>query len=503
MSGDVRFSIEACRGGRCSLLFEDTLRLGDASAGCWRERRVALPDLEGEPYALRFTTQRSDENAFAFPVWGDPTVLVPTSNGHGSPNIVLLSIDTLGAGHLDLYGYPRSTAPFLGAGIASGGVVFEHVVAEASTTDPSHMTMFTSLPAAVHGVTCCLKGLEVPVVTLAEVLRSNGYRTAAFTEDGPLAHARGFSLGFDRYGENASEDVLRPEGQIERTFAQAREWLEAHSRTPFFLFLHTFQVHEPYNPPATHAGRFVDVPVAGPPAAKQHVDRYDAEIRFVDDSLKGLYEWMEAEGANDGTIWVVLSDHGEEFLEHGSFGHGTLPYETVLHVPLVIRGPGVRAGEREPSLVRHIDLMPTLLELAGIEAPAGLLGESFAALVTRGPGRRAWSDRPAFSASWHLPNGLEPPARAVRVGDHKLIRHRRNGTSRVELYDLAADPEERHDIAPREPGVVARLDALLEERERLVHMLRKRRGRGTADEGRAIPLDPEREAMLRSLGYIE
>jgi arylsulfatase A-like enzyme len=502
--GPVRFAVEACRADACVPIFEETLDPASQTGRGWQDRRVALSALGGEERSLRFVAEHVGTGDFTLPVWGDPTVVAPASGRERRPNLVLLSIDTLRQDHLDLYGYGRETAPFLRDRIAARGVVFERLIAEAATTDPSHMTMFTSLPALVHGVQCCQRGLAVPVVTLAEVLRANGYRTAAFTENGPLDQAIGFSLGFDRYVENKTIRRPQPTGQVARTFEQARQWLEAHPEGPFFLFLHTFQVHGPHDPPVEYQAHFPEPRTEVLPQARPLVDGYDREIRYVDDQLALLHGWTEERGFGDDTIWIVLSDHGEEFLEHGSLGHATLPYETVLRVPLVVQGPGIREGVRDATLLRHVDFMPTVLELAGVEAPHGLLGESFAELLTgRGDDSVQPADRTAFTATWVLPKGFDAPALSVRMGDRKLIRYRRDGREHLELYDLAADPSERRNLAAEEPEELERLRKLLDRHEQGTREWRRRLARGGAADAHALPLDPDREEMLRSLGYIE
>jgi arylsulfatase A-like enzyme len=197
---------------------------------------------------------------------------------------------------------------------------------------------------------------------------------------------------------------------------------------------------------------------------------------------------------------VVTSDHGEEFYEHGSLGHGTLPYQTVLDVPLIVVGPEVAAGVRRTGLVHHLDLLPTLLDLAGVEVPAGLYGTSFAGLLGDGD-EPAAEPTPLFSASWELPPGLEPPAHAVRVGARKLIRFRHaEGGPQGKVFDIGSDPAERRAL---DEQTASDLAALLEARETKAEAerIRLRAEAGTAAE--AAPLDPEREEKLRELGYLE
>jgi hypothetical protein len=504
--GPVRFTLEACAGERCEALLAEIVDPAAPGGRTWQERSVDLAAFAGRAPALRFRTEHlTGGGAFSLPVWGDPVVLAPPPAPDPRPNLVLLSIDTLRRDHLDVYGYARETAPFLRDGLAAGGTVFDGLVAEAATTDPSHMTMFTSLPAQVHGVTRHLEALDVPVTTLAEALRAHGYRTAAITEDGPLAHDRGFAIGFEAYRENKSPSVILPAGRVEDTFRQARAWLDRNGDRPFFLFLHTFQVHAPYAPPAAYRAFFTeDAPAALPVEQRRAIADYDREIRYVDDQLAALVRHADARGRDRDTIWIVLSDHGEEFWEHGSLGHGALPYEEVLGVPLIVRGPGVARGAWRGAPLHHLDLMPTLLELAGAPVPPEAQGRSFAPLLREGapdPGPAAL--RPLVSAAWMLPAPLEPPAFAVRLGPDKLIRWKSPITIGWEerRVDLSADPGEQR---PR-PGALPALAEALAGHAQGVRAVREALAARLGD-GRPTPpvrLDPERERTLRALGYIE
>jgi hypothetical protein len=256
----VRFSIEACGDGYCDLLFAEVLDPSAEGASGWQDRALSLESLAGTVRSLRFRTEPpgQQEAEFSLPVWANPTLLALVTGSQRPRNVILLSIDTLRRDHLDVYGYSRETAPFVRSRLAREGVVFENLIAEATTTDPSHMTMFTSLPSLVHGASGASKLLAVRAVTLAEILRDRGFQTAAFTENGPLAHDRGFGIGFDQYHENKSALLWYPTGQVDRTFSQAREWLTHHADQPFFLFLHTFQVHAPYAPPREYQAYFAD-----------------------------------------------------------------------------------------------------------------------------------------------------------------------------------------------------------------------------------------------------
>ncbi|MGH7287973.1 MAG: sulfatase, partial [Myxococcota bacterium] len=350
--GPVRFSVSACVDGDCRSVFSQVVGGQSGGASAWHDASVSLHEFAGARASLFFETALvgDEPGRFSLPVWANPTILTPSASGPAPRSIVMISVDTLRADHLGSYGYTRGTSPGLDR-LAAAGTVFENLVAEAATTDPSHMTMFTSVAAAVHGVTSGWLGLSLPLTTLAERLRAAGYLTAAFTEDGPMAHARGFGRGFDVYGENQSPDLVEPEGYVAMTFTQGRRWLERNGGRPFFLFLHTFQVHSPYAPPPAYRDRFVadgsDWIRLGPEqqsfrgAAERNAADYDREIRFVDDELSALVDWMQAQGLFANTTLLVLSDHGEQFYEHGELGHGTLPYEEVLRPPLIAYGAGI------------------------------------------------------------------------------------------------------------------------------------------------------------------
>ena len=499
--GSVRFSVETCSSAGCSEHFAATLDPLSPEGAGWRDERIDLVDLGDQEVSLRLLTRHIGQGSFSLPVWGEPQIVAPIdSPGPPPPNIVMLSIDTLRRDHLDVYGYERGTAPFVRERLAAEGMVFEGLLSEATTTGPSHMTMLTSLPALVHGVSS-LEQVTVPLSTIAELLRERGYATAAITEDGPLARNYGFGIGFDRYVENQSSDLMLPEGHVTRTFAQAREHLSRASDRPFFLFLHTFQVHSPYAPPPEYAQLF---PTSKTGARAVAMRAYDQEIRFVDDAIASLYEWMKSGGLLENTYFFLLSDHGEQFYEHGMLGHGTPPFEEVVRVPLIVTGPGVPRGRNESSLA-HLDLLPTMLDLAGGPTPTEAQGRSFAPLL-RGE-LTELSERPRVSASWTLPPGFSVPAYAVRSGSWKLMRVTQDGKAIDRLYDLAADPNERSDVGTREPERRQALSLLLARYEadaaQLASALRQKQGRTGAPGELAAPLDPEREDMLRALGYIE
>ncbi len=519
--GDVRFTVSVCRANECQPVLDETV--GGASAA-WSDWRVQLDDFAGETVTCVFeTTLRSpDEKAFSLAVWSRPVMYAPKPVRRARPNVILLSIDTLGADHLSTYGSARDTAPMLGKWFEEDGVVFDHLVAAATTTGPSHMTIFTSLVPTVHGVTKRPAVRSPAPITLAEVLRRHGYATAAVTENGPLHAGWGFSRGFDSYVENKSADVMLPEGHVAATLGRAERWLRRNGDRPFFLFLHTFEVHYPYAPPARYAALFGGSQ-RRPGLPPEYSDvLYDREIRHVDDQMDRFLTKLEASRALERTIVIVTSDHGEEFLEHGLIGHGVNLHPEVLRVPLLVRGPGIRGGRRIASPVGHSDIMPTILELIGLPPADVTMGRSLAPLLAGAV--ETVEDVPLYSEAWYAtamgPQGktfkVEQPRIAVRLGNRKLVRINDDGGFAYRYYHLSNDPQEHTDVYLEHADEVADLQRLLARYEPSMNGVRRgaeaarRRfdesaGQTAArgDEAGGIDVDPAVREKLRALGYVE
>jgi arylsulfatase A-like enzyme len=514
--GDVRFSVEVCERDACAEVLSETVA---GASGRWSDWRIALDRYAGKEITLAFETELlgGSTDSYSMAVWSRPTVYAPRADPDRT-NVILLSIDTLRADHLSTYGYERDTAPKLRSWFDSDGVVFDNTVAAATTTGPSHMTMFTSVTPTVHGIAEQPGVGSPPPITLAEVLRSRGYATGAITEDGPLHAQWGFSRGFDSYAENKSADVMLPEGHVAATFAKAEAWLRRQANKPFFLFLHTFEVHYPYTPPARYAALFGNPERPAGLPADYAPELYDREIRYVDDQFDSFLRKLQGAGLLDRTIVIVTSDHGEEFLEHGFIGHGGNLHPEVLHVPFLVRGPGIRGGRRIAAPVAHTDLMPTVLALLGIDSPAVMMGRSLAD-VLRGESSEL-AAAPLYSEAWYpvamLAKGrtrrLEPPSISVRRGDRKLIRSNRQGGAgySYRYYELAADPHEEKDLYGADPGAAADLEELLATYEPQMNEVRRRsaaaRSRfseGDADRAGQVEVDPAVREKLRALGYVE
>ena len=310
---------------------------------------------------------------------------------------------------------------------------------------------------------------------------------------------------------------MSPEGEVDVTFEKARHWLERNRDRHFFLFLHTYQVHTPYAPPAAYGGLFAEhageiITKASPLHWRLRRD-YDREIRYVDDELRTLFARLTTLGLDRDTVFIVVSDHGEEFLDHGRFEHGTQNFQESVHVPLMFTGPGIPRGKRIATPVSHADLLPTILELLGLpDAPKwraqsllGLIGGS----APEGLEERALFSESADSlgvgADGFVVEVLPPPAFSVRRGRQKIVRYRTENGLRYEYYDLGRDPEEQHDLFAERGHEVADLVARLDGYEHESHALRKRiegESGATAREPE-IRLEPAQEEKLRALGYLE
>ncbi|MBW1685828.1 MAG: sulfatase [Deltaproteobacteria bacterium] len=511
----VEFELSACAGNDCESLFSETLDPSDPEQRGWHDRRLSLTALAGQTRRFAFGARRLRASAeFSIPVWANPTLYAPSPRGADQVNVILLSIDTLRADHLTSYGYRHDTAPFIEERFGRGGTLFEECTASTPVTAPSHMTLFTSLQPMTHGVTDGLKVLSKAIRTLPELIRARRIDTAAFTENGWVSVHQGFARGFNSFSENKSPEIMVPEGEVDATFAQAKRWLENNHDKRFFLFLHTYQVHAPYAPPeryadlfAEHDGRSID---EHSPTHVQYRANYDREIRYVDDELRSLFATLETLGLDRTTVFVLTSDHGEEFLEHGLLYHGGNLYEESVRVPLMFTGPGIAAGRRIATHVGHKHLMPTILELFGIAPPEGreqrgLLGPML------GREQEALASEPVFSEAWVTfqpglgPRGrrFDPPSFSVRLGSRKLTRHRQGSGHRYEFYDLARDPLEQHDLFPSRGSEAQDLVALIERYQEEREQERRALLGEEAEASPAPQLDAEREEKLKALGYIE
>jgi arylsulfatase A-like enzyme/Flp pilus assembly protein TadD len=397
---------------------------------------------------------------------------------HGVRNVVLISIDTCRADHLSCYGYKRRTTPHIDA-VARDGVLFREALSPVPFTRPAHSSMLTGNYPPTHGVR--LNNTEVLApdnVTLAEILHDAGYKTGAFVSGFPLDAKFGVNQGFDTYdcnftrkmggsaepAERTAEDVSRP----------AIAWLEQNAAKPFFLFLHYYDAHLPYEAPAPFASDYADEPYAG-------------EIAYVDSWIGQVLDRLRALGAYDDTLIVITADHGESLGEHGETSHGFFVYQSTQHVPLVIHAPHGRTGRQVDGRVSLVDLVPTVLDLTGLKAPGALDGVSLRSGLESG--RAADARRTLYCESLH-PSQFEcSPLNGIVEGAWKYVR-----SPRQELYDLTKDPGEKSNVVDSESQVAQRLRGRLDDLLAKMEAAAPKRGSATAD--------PDAVSRLQSLGYI-
>ncbi len=416
-------------------------------------------------------------------------------------NLIVISIDTLRADRLGVYGSPRATSPAIDA-FAAQAVVFRQAVAESSWTLPSHFTLFSGLYPRTHGIQ---ESNDLPsdeVRLLAELLEEQGYFTFALTDGGWLSPERGFARGFKSF---QTAPQKRPPG-LGPAVRHARRTLERRGPDePFFLFLHTYDVHCPYAPPEPYRSMFATpesaaIEVEGkcgtphfnrlmqlePEEALYLSEVYDGGVRQADDTLAPFFRFLEEEGFLENTVVVLTSDHGEEFFEHGKIGHDRTLYRESLMIPLIVRAPGFVA-RTVAAPVGLVDVVPTLGELLGLEPRADWEGRSLVSAMrgsvpdsAEGEVRFSEIVRGASLVSW-----MSAEAHLIQDRD----------TGELQLFDLATDPLEQTNLAATDPdraqrmlaGLV-RFQASLEAREKAVL-----EGGG---------LSEEKLEELRRLGYL-
>jgi len=359
--------------------------------------------------------------------------------------IIFVSIDTLRADHLPAYGYTKVRTPAIDA-LAADGLVFERAYAHAPQTLPSHASILSGRLPFETGVRDNIGfSINPGVPLLPELLRGRGYATGGAVSSFVLRRETGIARGFDFYDSLMPEAAPdKPIGQIERlgadTLAVATRWMEGLPSPRLFLFFHLYEPHKPYAPPARFAA----------------YAPYDGEIAWSDENVGSLVAWLKARGIYDAATIVLFSDHGEGLGDHGEQEHGLFLYDETIRSALIVKLPrGRRAGQRVSVPVQHIDLMPTVLDFAGIQRPAGLRGRSLRALLERGEDDTGGAGFYAEALYGRYHYGWSD-LYALTDSRFRFIK-----APRAELYDLDSDPGERRNIAPdRAQTVLAMRSAL-------------------------------------------
>lgn len=484
---------------------------------------------------------------------GAPNPGTPTAAG---PDVVLILVDTLRADAVEPYGAPAGSSPAL-ANLARESVVFDQFITSASWTRASTASLLTSLAPGSH--TCEQKASALPemVVTLAEAMKAGGYRTGGLPNNANVTGAQGFGQGFDWFPYTPEFPLLAKESTFalsmyaalrkgytkvqarkrveefylpaETQLARARGFLSADASSPSFLFVHLMEPHDPYfrHPYDGYAYGRAEHPTPPPEMLAELRQLYAGEVAHADLEIGSFVEWLRAEGRLENTLLVVTADHGEEFLEHGGWWHGTTLYDEQLRVPLIVRLPGAQhAGARVPWQVRQVDVAPSIAAAASLAVPATwqgkpLFDERFAGdLALSNPPAAPPEPDPAASpeppAPWTPPTWATHPASRPALSEqdfegYDLQSLRERGAKTIEAvrvpagnyrsqppvqyFDLLADPTEQRNLAgggtPAEAAQLAALRAAVEK------------GKESAVQAEGHAMSAAECARLVALGYMD
>ncbi|MFH1486669.1 MAG: sulfatase [Chloroflexota bacterium] len=434
------------------------------SCSLWENRGT-----EGSDPAAKQTTESPGSAQTSSPA-GKPTI---ASSKRAKPNVLLITIDTLRADALGCYGNPRVKTPNLDA-LARQGVRFSITIAQYTQTNPSHASIFTGTYPATHRLRSQGSDKLPPSPpTLAEVLGSNGYTTAGIYSWPCFDPEWGLGRGFAHYkaaylkAPQEDKDWIRSfEGRADLTTDSALHWLREKPSAPFFLWVHYQDPHIPYSPPSPFDTMY-DEPrceecpdggwdthdrvMAGESFSDTEIAHllalYHGEVSFADREIGRLLEEMSKASLMNDTVVIVTADHGEGFGENGGWWHPWVHYNTVLRVPLIMSYPAaLPAGLVIDTVVRSIDIMPTILDLADVSLSRQIEGRSLLPIIT---GLEKADKTAAFA------QGPFDASTTMVTGEWKLIRD--NVKGKLELYNLKRDPEERNNLASADPQQASRL----------------------------------------------
>jgi choline-sulfatase len=413
--------------------------------------------------------------------------------------VILISVDTLRADHLSCYGYSRLRTPHIDS-LAQGGTLFTQINSQAPITLPSHVSLLTSTYPFANAIRENAQVLPPGAVTLATALASQGYATAAFIGGYFLKRQYGLAQGFEAYDSpfdtrliRGGLDLKRPASEVLKS---AEHWLDQHSSQAFFVFIHLFDLHQPYDAPAAFRARAPD-------------SEYDQELAYVDDSLGSFFYFLTQHGVEQRALVVLFADHGESLGDHGESTHGYFIYNSTLHVPLIFHWPhtsqsrnseiGGQESEQNLSSTHYlprvdapaglIDVAPTILNFLVFQQPASFCGHSLLELAKGAtvPPRDVYSE----SSYAHDKFGWAV-LRTLRQGDYQYIE-----APHPELYDLKHDPAEMHNLLPGRSALA------VSYRERLTAMMGTYRSSSAIATLRGTSAEPSSAENLRSLGYLE
>jgi arylsulfatase A-like enzyme len=501
----------------------------------WEELTLDLGALAGREITLTLALEAASDGSLGF--WGAPAVRSRASS-KAPRGVVVFLLDTLRRDRLDAYGFERETAPTLRR-LAAEGVLFEDAIAQGAWTKVSVPSILTSTYPTSNGIYEMNHRMAASGVTLAEAFRDAGYATWATSSVQFTGRSANLHQGVEVLHESSSiPDEI--DGKTARTFVDRfLPWLESHKDVPFFALVHAMDPHSDYEPKRPY-----DALWAAPDAKKKHaewtekvkpfiesnfmknmglplrgelekagidpqefvkieLDWYDGSIRGADVELGRVLEKLEELEIADDTLVVFLSDHGEEFLDHGGHFHEENVYGELVNVPLAVRWPGVLpSGRVVDETVQLLDVAPTILDLAGLSVPERMQGQSLRPLLAAS-GEERWRHRPAISEWRRRTDQLETrivDAFSIIEGEWKLVRNveRPDDVSEFELYHHESDPLDQKNVASENPEIVERLRQQLEAWHKWA-LENKLPSDGEA----ASEMTSEELQRLRSLGYVQ
>lgn len=510
-----------------------------ADADTWEDADVDLASFAGRNIKLDFQTIAEKPGTVG--LWANPILI--TKGPKTPPNVLLYMIDTLRADHTSLYGYARDTTPYLNK-LGAQALVFEDCTVQATWTKPSVASLMTSLYSYTHGMIHDDDTIPRGSVTLAEQLRAAGYVTASVLANPLAGRISGLQRGFDYVSEwqavarhlSEKEDRATDSAAVNKV---AFRWLEQHRDEPFFLYAHATDPHAPYRPPAGFEEKFAN-PAESPDfnrdfkrlkeMALSHggfgisralcaqggvnpdrflqraIDRYDGKILHNDWSLEQLLRKLKELGILENTLIIVVSDHGEEFWEHGWTGHGQSLYQELAHGVLLMWNPKlISTPGRVGEPVQLIDVMPTVLDLLGVKIPDVVEGQSLAPFAKGQPFQRigpVMTSRFAHPYGQH--NELDPENHidsvALLDASWKLVYREKGklaGLNKVELYDRRSDRRDTKNVSAQNPPDVDRMMTEIGK-----WMTAQQRIRSILGHGAKATMDQQTLDQLRSLGYL-
>jgi arylsulfatase A-like enzyme/Tfp pilus assembly protein PilF len=435
-------------------------------------------------------------------IWLTASALsAPVPPAPTSPNVILITVDTTRADRMGFLGSKLGLTPNLDT-LARDSSIFTHAYSQAPLTAPSHASILTGTYPQFHLVNDFQVPLAPELPYAPEILRSRGYHTAAFVAamvlDPQAGFARGFERGFDTY--DAGFHQMRPEEDryhsSERrgaeVVAHALAWLDQHPQGPFFIWVHLYDAHDPYDPPEPYKTKYASA-------------LYDGEIAYADSAVGTFLTQLRERGLYKGAVIALMADHGEALGDHGEDTHGIFLYDETIHVPLVIKLPNADSpdnhstGKRIENRVELVDVLPTILQAVGIPVPPEVQGQSLLSLMTpkqvsagnpaSAASDTAAPDRPAYAETDYPQRSYGwSSLRSQRTGKYLYIK-----APRQELYDQSSDPNAQHNLSSSSTAVTSTLASQLDA---------FRQKTSSAREAPQMALDPAAQEKLAALGYV-